>query len=142
MISSNMGYAMLPRHRIPATSLTGRLLQILVLPEDRQWSYAPDLLQTHPENQTDSFILYVKSAILLSRVKTFNLRSTGKFYTAMNSMTAIHPQEFDPRNSPEFQELDRLVHNFRQSFPAQFKSPVNNDGLDPYLYTACISAVL
>ena len=113
-----------------------------MLPEDRQWSYAPDILQIHPEQQTDSFILYVKSAILLSRVKTFNLRSTGKFYTAVNSMSALGPQEFDPRSSTEFQELDRLVHNFRQSFPAQFKSPVTSDGLDPYLYTACTAAHL
>ena len=54
--------------------------QVLVLPENRQWSYAQDLLYKHPEGQTDSFILYIKASILLSKVKTYNLRFRWKFF--------------------------------------------------------------
>ncbi|KAF7796741.1 hypothetical protein EIP86_007924 [Pleurotus ostreatoroseus] len=112
---------------------------ILVLPEERQWSYQPDILYAHPEHQTDSFILYIKSALLLSRVKTFNLRFRWKYFTESGGMPT---QDVDPIGSPEFQQLDRIVMGFRHSFPAQFKSPVEGDMLDPYLYTAHSAAVL
>ena len=113
--------------------------QILVLPEERQWSYAPDILTKHPESQTDTFILYVKSAILLSRVKTFNLRSTRRFYT---EGTNVLSQEFDARNTTEFQELDAIISGFKHSFPVLYKSPVGSDIFDPYLYTAFTSVAL
>lgn len=122
---------------------------MLVLPEGRQWSYTPDLLYKHPDHQTDSFILYVKSAILLSRVKTFNLRFRWRLYNA-NDTSVLSPQNaaFEPsnyddaRSSPEFQQLDQIVTNFRPSFPVRLRSPVENDVLDPYLYTACTAAHL
>ncbi|KAI0340132.1 hypothetical protein BDW22DRAFT_441359 [Trametopsis cervina] len=122
---------------------------ILVLPEGRQWSYAPDILYKHPEHQTDSFILYVKSAILLSRVKTFNLRFRWRPYNpADNSILSPQTAAFDPthfeavNSSPEFQQLDEIIDNFRPSFPARLRSPVANDVLDPYLYTACTATHL
>lgn len=91
----------------------------------------------------------MKSAILLSRVKTFNLRFRWHLYNASDT-SIISPQTaaFDPsliedaRSSPEFQQLDQIVSNFRPSFPPRFRSPVENDVLDPYLYTACTAAHL
>ncbi|KAJ3537494.1 hypothetical protein NM688_g6679 [Phlebia brevispora] len=121
------------------TALYLLVIQVLVLPEERQWSYAPDILYTHPEHQTDSFILYIKSSILLSRVKTFNVRFKWKYFTESGIMPT---QEVDAISSADFQQLDRLVTGFRQAFPARFKSPVEGDMIDPYLYTAHTSAVL
>jgi hypothetical protein len=123
--------------------------QILVLPEGRQWSYTPDLLFKHPVDQTDSFILYVKSAILLSRVKTYNLRFRWRTYNladgaAMSPQnTAFEPTYFEEAtSSPEFIRLDQIVVNFLPSFPARLRSAVENDVLDPYLYTACTAGNL
>lgn len=39
--------------------------QILVTPRERQWAHTRDLLLNHPEEQTDSFILYIKGTIML-----------------------------------------------------------------------------
>lgn len=50
--------------------------------------------------------------------------------------------EFDAKSTPEFQQIDQVVAGFRQAFPPSFKSPVDGDMLDPYLYTAHSSAVL
>ncbi|KAJ3015462.1 hypothetical protein NUW54_g1039 [Trametes sanguinea] len=47
---------------------------ILVPPNDRQWSYQPDVITNHLDDQTDSFVLHVKATLLLSRVKVFNGR--------------------------------------------------------------------
>ncbi|KAI0691177.1 hypothetical protein BC835DRAFT_1432535, partial [Cytidiella melzeri] len=121
---------------------------ILVLPEGRQWSYAPDLLFKHPVDQTDSFILYVKSAILLSRVKTFNLRFRWRLYNPGETLLSPQSASFEPgrfddaTSSPEFYQLDHIITSFRPSFPARLRSPVENDVLDPYLYTACIASHL
>lgn len=41
--------------------------QTLVQPVDRQWAQSRDLLLVHPENQTDSFILYIKGTILICK---------------------------------------------------------------------------
>lgn len=72
-------------------------------------------------------------------MKTFNLRFRWKYFTESGGLPT---QDVDPINSPEFQQLDRIVMGFRHSFPAQFKSPVEGDMLDPYLYTAHSAAVL
>ena len=122
-----------------------------MLPDDRQWSYDPELLYKHPEGQTDSFILYVKASILLSKVKTYNLRFRWKFFNSSDgapssstNSAAFDPAQFDATTTVEFQQLDRLVANFRPSFPPHLRSPVSGDGdvLDPYLYTACTAAHL
>lgn len=121
------------------------------MPEERQWSYAPDLLYKHPETQTDSFILYIKASILLSKVKTYNLRFRWKFFhspdgtpSSSTNGAAFDPANFDATATLEFQQLDQLVANFRPSFPAQMRSPIVGDGdiVDPYLYTACTAGHL
>lgn len=124
---------------------------VLVLPEERQWSYAPDLLYKHPEAQTDSFILYIKASILLSKVKTYNLRFRWKFFhspdgapSSSTSSAAFDPANYDATSTVEFQQLDTLVANFRPSFPPHLRSPIAGDGdvIDPYLYTACTAGHL
>lgn len=82
-------------------------------------------------------------------MKTFNLRFRWRLYNAADS-SIMSPQNaaFDPayfedaRASPEFVQLDQIVVNFRASFPPRLRSPVENDALDPYLYTACTAAHL
>lgn len=41
------------------------LPQTMVQPSDRQWAHAKDVLYCHPEQTTDSFVLYIKGTILL-----------------------------------------------------------------------------
>ncbi|CAL1695310.1 unnamed protein product [Somion occarium] len=119
---------------------------ILVYPSERQWSHDRDLLTTHKDEQIDSFILYVKATIILSRVKSFNLRFKGKHYVGdasvvspNNSPASADQQEiFDIKDAPAFQELDKMINAFRTSFPAHLKSPIIGQSVDPYLYTASL----
>lgn len=116
-------------------------------PSERQWSHDKEVLTKHPEQQIDSFILYIKATILLSRVKAFNLRYKGKHYAGDASMQspASSPangdqaEYFSVKETPAFRELDDLVTNFKNSFPAQLKNPVDCQVVDPYLYTACLA---
>lgn len=39
--------------------------QTLVSPPERQWAHSKDLLLVHPEQQTDSFLLYLKGTIMI-----------------------------------------------------------------------------
>ena len=117
-----------------------------MLPEERQWSYDPQLLFKHPEQQTDSFILYVKSSILLSKVKTYNLRFRWKFFhsdgsPSSSTNSAAFEPPYDATSTVEFQQLDRLVTHFRPSFPQHLRDPISGT-VDPYLYTACTAAHL
>ncbi|THV08165.1 hypothetical protein K435DRAFT_1805 [Dendrothele bispora CBS 962.96] len=50
---------------------------VLVPPKERQWAHTPELLLNHTDGQVDPFILYIKACVLLSKVKTFNLRFRG-----------------------------------------------------------------
>lgn len=45
---------------------------------ERQHALGKDILLLYPEDQVDSFTLYIKASILLSRVKAFNLRFRAK----------------------------------------------------------------
>ncbi|KAG8681378.1 hypothetical protein FRC08_015673, partial [Ceratobasidium sp. 394] len=94
--------------------------------EPRQTIRTPDVLLNHPPT-TDSFTLYVKAAILLSKVKTLNLRVRHQ-----------HPDVDDIRELPQFQLLEQQVASFRKSFPSQYGEPVvqSNKGLDIHLYVA------
>ena len=87
---------------------------VLVLPDDRQWSYDPELLYKHPESQTDPFILFIKSSILLSKVKTYNLRFRWKFFnndgapSSSTNSAAFDPALYDATATADFQQLDSL----------------------------------
>ncbi|KAF8807498.1 hypothetical protein BYT27DRAFT_7189569 [Phlegmacium glaucopus] len=121
---------------------------ILVPPIERQWAQSRDLLLVHPENQTDSFILYIKSTILISQVKSFNTRFRSKHFMGDASIitlytdnaTAVH-DPIDPRGSAAFIELDHIVSSFRVSFPIHLRNPIVNNVVDNHLYTACLTSL-
>ncbi|KZT05881.1 uncharacterized protein LAESUDRAFT_726455 [Laetiporus sulphureus 93-53] len=119
---------------------------ILVLPAERQWSHENDMLLTHPEDQIDPFILYIKSTILLSKVKNFNLRFRQRYHThdpsAMPTKSAkasLTGESVDPRETEAFVQLDRLITLFKASFPAHLRNPIK-DTVDPHLFAACTAA--
>lgn len=115
---------------------------ILVTPLERQWAHTGNLLLTHPEDQIDSFILYVKGTILISRVKTFNSRVRARYYAGDSSVTNLrndNPSEhYDPRGSTAFIELDHIASSFQSSFPSYLRNPIVDNVVDNHLYTACL----
>ncbi|KAJ3530808.1 hypothetical protein NM688_g7659 [Phlebia brevispora] len=121
---------------------------ISVPPDERQWSHDRHMFLNHPPNQTDSFILFIKGAILLSHVKNFNLRFRGRYFAGDAAMyspsgsPADEPDKLDPRDTSAFQELDHLVTSFRQSWPPNFRNPVQDEMVDPYLFAASCGACL
>ena len=118
---------------------------MLVLAKERQWFHDPQILLTHPESQTDSFILMVKASIILSHVKNFNLRFRARYfskdldYTPTANVPGRLPNSdmLDPRSTPAFIEVDNLVSSFRGSFPPDMRNPINGNVVDTHLFTAC-----
>ena len=123
-------------------------------PSERQWAHSKEVLLVHPEDQTDSFNLYIKGTILLSMAKGFNIRFRSKRYVGDPSV-AYHPSfsntweeqkhdgvdkelMADPRRTPAFIELDRIATSFRQIFPAHIRNPMPDGVVDSHLYTACL----
>lgn len=108
----------------------------------------------HPEKHTDSFTLYIKGSVLLSRVKQFNMRFKVKRCLGDPSVDFVPPdtggaQYFgagaiaeslfnDPRRSVEFIELDSLAESFRPNFPHYLKNPMPDGVVDSHLYVACL----
>lgn len=100
-------------------------------PTERQRLNSPKCLTNHPIGTTDSFSLYVKSTVLLGRVKTFN----GRFKTKFDSGAV----GIDPRETAEFQMLDAAITAFKLSIPKEYKEPIGPDGkIDPTLYLALV----
>ena len=67
-------------------SVAHALVKVLVPPSQRQWSYQPDVLTNHPEEQIDSFVLHVKATLLLSKIKIFNGRYRVKRHLGIPNM--------------------------------------------------------
>ncbi|KAF8216122.1 hypothetical protein K438DRAFT_1800101 [Mycena galopus ATCC 62051] len=115
----------------------------LVTPPDRQWAHTRDLLLLHPDKQTDSFVLYVKAVMLISRVKSFNLRFRAKHFFGDVTMMSPHNEQtnpaepVDPRGSPAFMGLDQIAGSFRSSFPSHLRQPIQGNVIDQHLYAAC-----
>ncbi|TRM66195.1 hypothetical protein BD626DRAFT_198467 [Schizophyllum amplum] len=127
---------------------------ILVSAADRQWAHTHDVLLQNPVEHTDSFVLYVKGAILLSRVKRFNLRFRSQHFIGNPAMSAAamdtstpgastpymqstQDENFvDPRTSPAFIELERIANSFRQAFPPHLRYPIQDNVVDNHLYAA------
>lgn len=117
-----------------------------MIPLERQWAHSRDLLLVHPENQTDSFILYVKGTIMISQAKSFNLRFRSRHFAGDASVASpvgasneANPSEpIDPRGTQAFIELDHIVSSFRASFPSHLKNPITDNVVDSHLYTACL----
>jgi hypothetical protein len=93
--------------------------------ETRQTINTPDVLTTHPQYLTDPFTLYVKGAVLMARIKLFNLR----WKTQLPNVPQV-----DPRESETFKDLDSLITTFRSRFPLEYRSPLINGKIDPTLY--------
>lgn len=114
------------------------------------------MLIKHPEDQVDGFILYVKSVMVLSHVKYFNLRFRSKYHSGepstkiMNTnnptphsyrYSGLNGEPIDPRQTPAFVQLDQLVTAFRASFPVHLRNPAREQ-VDPHLFSACAASHL
>lgn len=112
----------------------------LVPPSERQWAHSRDVLYFHPEDSTDSFGLYIKGLILVSKIKTFNARFRSKHFSGDNSVVppeALGNEPVDPRGSQAFIELDQIVSSFnRNNFPPHLRNPILDNVVDNHLYTA------
>jgi hypothetical protein len=103
------------------------------------------LLTVHSDKQTDGFILYIKAAILLSKVKTFNLRFRAKHFSGDSegslSYNTFRPDEpIDPRNTMAFIELDGTVTEFITTFPPHLRNPVTAEKMDCTLFAALVTS--
>ncbi|PFH54567.1 hypothetical protein AMATHDRAFT_78225 [Amanita thiersii Skay4041] len=116
----------------------------LVLAQDRQWAHTRNVLLNNPEEITDSFTLYIKGSILISRVKTFNLRFRARHYAGDSAVSSDFSdgqtisERADPRGSQAFIELDYTVDTFASTFPSHCRNPIMNNIIDSHLYTACL----
>ncbi|KAL7418208.1 hypothetical protein BDY24DRAFT_12994 [Mrakia frigida] len=106
------------------------------IPENPQTLSSPDLFTYHPPDCTDSFVLHLKSLILLSRVKQFNRRLLKPpQWPEINKIP-------DPRSTRAFQTVQDQVEKYRQGFPREFKDPIRGAegdgslGLDGDLFLA------
>lgn len=113
-------------------------IQVPVNAEHRQWSHLREAFLVHPPDLTDSFTLYIKVMMIISRIKNFNHRfrvmedigDPGSKFTRMNRRN-----EPDVRSAATFNQLDDLVVAFRSSLPPEFRDPFANNCVDPHLYT-------
>ena len=88
------------------------------------------MMVTHPQGITDSFSIYIKSTVLLGKVKIFNGRFKQKYAEGSSPNT-------DPRDTAEFQLLDNLITSFKISIPKELREPCDGNGkLDPILFMA------
>ena len=118
-------------------------------PKNRQWAHSPNMLLDHPPEQTDAFVLYIKSSVVMSRVKTFNLRFRAKNYAGdpmmvpplgtIGSEQSSTAQYIDPRETLGFKEIDALVESFVPSFPRHLRHPIKDNVLDTHLLLAHLS---
>ncbi|KAK7694818.1 hypothetical protein QCA50_002006 [Cerrena zonata] len=117
--------------QVMPTSLHDFEAGVITSPEDRQWSHDKDILTKHPNNHSDPFILYVKSVILLSRVKSLCLRARIRYYPQIQAPDIAQ----DPRLSAEFWDLETAVNTFKNSLPTLSKSPITGEVVDPLLFS-------
>jgi hypothetical protein len=119
---------------------------------ERQRALGKDFLLLHPEDQVDSFNMYIKGTILLSRVKAFNVRFRVKrflgdpAYICSPTYSEVwekdsdeaHDVIDDPRRTPGFIEIDHIASMFRQSFPLYLRNPIRDGCVDSHLYSASL----
>ncbi|KAF9270315.1 hypothetical protein L218DRAFT_1012136 [Marasmius fiardii PR-910] len=112
----------------------------LVPPSIRQWSHSRDLLLSHTGGQSDPFTLYIKSIILASKVKSFNLRFRARHFAGDESFVSVNgigtSEPVDVRKSLSFTELDRVVSNFISTFPQHLQTPIKHGVVDCTLVPA------
>ena len=107
--------------------------------ELRQWAQNSDVLTNHIVSQTDSFVLLVKSTMLLSKVKVFNLRFKSQYLASNDPNLLRQLEDIDIRKTDEFKEIDELIGVFSKSFPKGLKTPINGNTVDHHLFTACLA---
>lgn len=112
------------------------------------------MLLNHNPDQVDGFNLFIKSTILLSRAKNFNIRYAARKYNGDISCSYTpsykllwegtltdndsQPGSFDPRRTAAFLEIQRNLEEFRSSFPLHLRNPMANGTIDSHLYVACL----
>jgi len=127
----NAGVCPNSSERTISTRLAFSVEQKPVPDQLRQRLASPNVLLEHPHEITSAFSLFIKSTVLLSKVKVFNVRFRTKYGDSHGDQ--------DPRDTAEFQELDKLLWDFKDSWPREFRDPVSVDGkVDPTLYLASI----
>lgn len=112
-------------------------MQVSVSVQHRQWSHLRESFLVHPPQLTDSFTLYTKVMLIISRIKNFNHRfrvmedlgDPGSKSTRMNILN-----QPDVRSTTTFSQLDDLVMSFRSSLWQDFKDPFVNNRVDLHLY--------
>ncbi|KAG9047470.1 hypothetical protein FS837_002184 [Tulasnella sp. UAMH 9824] len=102
---------------------------------NRQRLFTENMLFTHPPLTTDSWTLYIKASILISRVRSLNSR----YWISAASKKAGMSAELQgpPTESEEFRHLDQTIASFTRNIPRAFQDPVGI-AVDPLLYTAHI----
>lgn len=105
-------------------------------------------MDTHLDEQVDSFILHVKAAMLLSRVKIFNGRYKKRKQLGDPALIPdpaglpTIPRPDLIQTTPAFVEIDKLIVSYLGSFPPHLKDPLANGVIDNSLLTAISSAHL
>ncbi|KAL0579098.1 hypothetical protein V5O48_002881 [Marasmius crinis-equi] len=105
----------------------------LVTPSQRQWSHSRDLLLTNPEDQVDPFVLYVKTSIITSKVKGFNMRFRARHFAGDESVIPVNSvlnEPIDPRDTRSFIELDRIISDFHSTIPSHLQHPIQRGVVD------------
>ncbi|KAH7344812.1 hypothetical protein B0J17DRAFT_16130 [Rhizoctonia solani] len=94
---------------------------------NRQCLQTPNFLTTHIRETTDSFTLFVKASVILSKVKILTLRVGNRY-----------PNISDVRDTPAFRHLESTIATFRSAFPPEYLDPVSQTsrGFDTLLYVA------
>lgn len=87
--------------------------------------------------------MYVKCSLLLSKIKSFNLRYKALAFAGDPAVAPIldpavdmGPFKNSPRTTTMFLELDNLLLTFKNKFPTNLKNPITDGKLDYYLYSA------
>ncbi|KLO09208.1 hypothetical protein SCHPADRAFT_577140 [Schizopora paradoxa] len=113
---------------------------ISVCLEKRQWSTSPNILFHHPPELTDPFVLYIKSSILVSKVKRFQSRQHTLTFRESNG--ALTESIDDLRQTKEFQEVDALTELFVSKFPKEYTFNWNGDATEVHLFLAVLAPYL
>ncbi|CAE6528636.1 unnamed protein product [Rhizoctonia solani] len=89
---------------------------------NRQCLQTPNFLTTHVRETTDSFTLFVKASVILSKVKILSLRAGNRY-----------PNIPDIRDTPAFRHLESTIATFRQATRLFYNT---SKGFDTLIYVA------
>ncbi|KAG9047466.1 hypothetical protein FS837_002180 [Tulasnella sp. UAMH 9824] len=105
----------------------------------RQRLFTENMLLTHPPLTTDSWTLYIKAIILVSRVRSFNCRYRVPTVTrsgrSSEASRGMNGERLSPTETDDFQLLDQTIVAFVREMPRAYRDPVGST-VDPLLYMA------